>query len=494
MSNFSKTVTPVSIIGDIEISTTGLATSANQASELTQLQSINTTLGSPLTVGLPSGAATAAKQDTGNASLASIDTKLANPLPVSASSLPLPTGASTSANQSTGNSFLSSIDTKTPSLGQAVSASSSPVVIASNQSAVPVAQQTTVSATTTLTGNGTAAVSTAGAGTAVAVISGTWASTINFEATVDGSNWVTITGAETALLTNQSPVSTSTNGTWQFNTSGFTQFRLRGVGVTGTATVAVSSSPNMSVLTAILSNSYVNQSGIWTVASSEAYAQNLNTASQVGYLMLASATTAVPTYTTAKTNPLNMNTSGGLRSDVAQINGVTPLMGTGVTGTGSLRVTLATDQSILTNAWKSNTAQINGVVPLMGNGVTGTGAQRVTISSDNTRLTNQFSTRADTFITTASGVTVSSLTNPMSSFSVGVKATGAVTSWDVRLEGSNDNVNFTTLLTHTNVTPGDGLMIFSGTAVTPCLYFRSRCAGLVLGAGTNVVVTILGIQ
>lgn len=50
----------------------------------------------------------------------------------------LPTGAATSALQTTGNSSLSSIDTKTLAAGQAVMASSSPVVIASNQSAIPV--------------------------------------------------------------------------------------------------------------------------------------------------------------------------------------------------------------------------------------------------------------------------------------------------------------------------------------------------------------------
>lgn len=41
------------------------------------------------------------------------------------------------------------------------------------------------------------------------------------------------------------------------------------------------------------------------------------------------------------------------------------------------RMTLAPNQSV-------NNAQINGVAPLMGNGVTGTGSQRVTIASDNT--------------------------------------------------------------------------------------------------------------
>lgn len=58
--------------------------------------------------------------------------------PVSATSLPLPTGAATSAAQTTGNSSLSSIDTKTPALGQALMAASVPVAIASNQGAVPV--------------------------------------------------------------------------------------------------------------------------------------------------------------------------------------------------------------------------------------------------------------------------------------------------------------------------------------------------------------------
>jgi len=50
----------------------------------------------------------------------------------------LPTGAATSALQTTGNNSLSSIDTKIPGLGQALMAASIPVVIASNQSAIPV--------------------------------------------------------------------------------------------------------------------------------------------------------------------------------------------------------------------------------------------------------------------------------------------------------------------------------------------------------------------
>lgn len=66
-------------------------------------------------------------------------------VPVSAVSLPLPTGAATEAKQDTGNASLStiatevtSIDDKLNSLGQKTMAGSVPVVIASDQSTVPV--------------------------------------------------------------------------------------------------------------------------------------------------------------------------------------------------------------------------------------------------------------------------------------------------------------------------------------------------------------------
>jgi len=51
----------------------------------------------------------------------------------------LPSGAATSALQTTGNTSVGNIDTKTPTLGQKAMAGSTPVVLASDQSAVPVA-------------------------------------------------------------------------------------------------------------------------------------------------------------------------------------------------------------------------------------------------------------------------------------------------------------------------------------------------------------------
>lgn len=85
--------------------------------------------------------------------------------------------------------------------------------------------------------------------------------------------------------------------------------------------------------------------------------------------------------------------------NVSQIAGTTPDTNSGVKSAGTLRVVLATDQPALTNKLlvtpdsvalpanqSVNVSQINGVTPLMGNGVTGTGSHRVTISSDNSAV------------------------------------------------------------------------------------------------------------
>ena len=103
------------------------------------------------------------------------------------------------------------------------------------------------------------------------------------------------------------------------------------------------------------------------------------------------------------------------------------------------------------------------------------------------------STRGDTYTATGNGTTVNLTANPLQTFGVQVKGTGAAaTTWDVRLEGSLDGTNFTQILQHTNTT-GDGAIVFSGASYYPSLYFRSRCSGLVLGSATNIVVTILGL-
>lgn len=109
-------------------------------------------------------------------------------------------------------------------------------------------------------------------------------------------------------------------------------------------------------------------------------------------------------------------------TNITALNGVTFLSGNGVTGTGSMRITIASDQTAYSvNAIQSGTwnigsittlpalvagsaligkagldqttpgttngvalAQIGANTILTGNGITGTGSQRVTVASDNT--------------------------------------------------------------------------------------------------------------
>lgn len=91
--------------------------------------------------------------------------------------------------------------------------------------------------------------------------------------------------------------------------------------------------------------------------------------------------------------PTGTNVLGALSANqsvnVSQINAVTPLMGNGITGTGSQRVTVASDNTAFTvnvgtfpDNEPFNIAQINGVAPLMGGGVTGTGSPRVSLATD----------------------------------------------------------------------------------------------------------------
>lgn len=136
----------------------------------------------PVSVGtqaLPTGAATSAAQATGNSSLASIDGKvpaqgqaaMAASLPVvlasnqtavptSSASLPLPTGASTAALQTSGNASLTTLASNSPALGQKTAAGSVPVTLASDQAALPVTGNVAVTnLPATQTVSGTVAVS-----------------------------------------------------------------------------------------------------------------------------------------------------------------------------------------------------------------------------------------------------------------------------------------------------------------------------------------------
>jgi len=97
----------------------------------------------------------------------------------------------------------------------------------------------------------------------------------------------------------------------------------------------------------------------------------------------------------------------------------------------------------------------------------------------------------NTFTTTGTGtVLTTSLSFDQYALQVQVVGTPTLTTWIVVLEGSLDGVNYSTILTSTNIL-GQGV-VWGSAMVAPTLYVRSRVVSLVLGLATNITVTILG--
>lgn len=295
--------------------------------------------------------ANACKETGGH--LASIDTKLTSPLtvagtfwqvlqPVSVASLPLPSGAATAAKQ--------------PALGTAGSASTDVITV---QGIASMTALKTDSSATTQPVSGTV---TANAGTGTFTVDAS-----GHTVPVSGDFW-------------QSTQPVSGVGTFTVDASGHT------------VPISAASLPL--------------PTGAATDASVTALqvGQGSTTSGEKGTLTLGAVTTGSPSYTNAQSSPFSLTTAGALRIDGSATT--QPVSGTfwqatqpvslstlpaltagsaligkvGIDqttpGTTNL-VALAANQSV-------NVAQINGTTPLMGNGTAGTGSQRVTIASDNT--------------------------------------------------------------------------------------------------------------
>lgn len=239
------TVTGGKLDVNASVDTTGLATSTIQTDGTQKSQIVDaggeavTVTGGKLDVNASvdtTGLATSAKQDTGNTSLASIDGKITavNTGAVVVSSSALPTGAANQTKQDTGNASLASIDAGTPAaLGQTTMAASMPVVIASNQSAVPVSgtffqatQPVSAAALPLPSGAATSALQTQpGVDIGdVTINNASGGSAVNIQ---DGGNIITVDGTVTANTGLSQPLTD-------------TQLRAVPVPVSGTVTVDTS--------------------------------------------------------------------------------------------------------------------------------------------------------------------------------------------------------------------------------------------------------------
>jgi hypothetical protein len=142
-----------------------------------------------------------------------------------------------------------------------------------------------------------------------------------------------------------------------------------------------------------------------------------------------------------------------------------------------------------------NQAQINGVTPLMGNGVTGTGSQRVTIASDNTAFSvnavqsGTWNVGTVTTVTTVSAVTAITNALPAGTNSIGgVTLTGSTTGGasSYHLVAAN-----TTNATSVKASAGTlkGIQAFNSGSVVAYLKLYNKASAPTVGTDT-VVKTI----
>lgn len=262
-------------------------------------------------------------------------------------------------------------------------------------------------------------------------VNGTFSATVNFELSLDGVNW----SALSCVREDSGSVvtSTTTPGNFLANISGIFQLRGRVSGYVsgavnaGVTTFNVPVSPGLAskILDASGTNVAVVSAGgalkidgsAVTQPVSDAnlgLAQNSTTSGQLGPLMQGAVTFSDPSYTTAKTAPLSMNTIGYLRT----LTGIGSA--TGITG-----VSFSGGRSNMQSAAAAN-----------GNGIADSGLQGVT--SAVIHITGTFSATVNFELSQDLGVTW----NPVLATSVGAAttATTATTAgdWLVSLSGATN--------------------------------------------------------
>lgn len=414
----------------VEIGTSGapiqvsLANTATNSTAVKVDGSAATQPVSAATLPLPTGAATSAKQPAlgtaGSASSDVITIQGAASMTKLLVTPDLPTGAATATNQTGGSQKTQIVDGSGNVIGATSNALDINVksgsVITTYADTAPATQNITVvdsgSSSTTgansqpiITGsptaNSSASFSLSSIESVVLQVTGTWTGTLQSEISFDGgTNWY-VRGIHQVGITYTVSITTS-NLSGIANVTGATNYRLRATAaMTGTAAVKVIESLNTTSV--YLANSAQISDG--TIPSQKLA---VNASGQISESNL----------------PATVDTNSGNKS------------------ASTVRVVLATDQPVLTNKLlvtpdsvalpanqSVNVSQINAVTPLMGNGVTGTGSQRVTIASDNTAFSVNATLTAET--TKAIGVVRSAdgsgnlLTSTSNALDVNLKTSAA---------------------------------------------------------------------
>lgn len=131
-------------------------------------------------------------------------------------------------------------------VGQKASSASLPVVIASDQTAVPTSQPDLTGSGSISALNGTVVATVTGCSSLFLTVTGVWVGTLGFEAQAGDGTWVTVIGL---LPTNTITTAISVNNSVNFAVGGYRQFRIRATAWTsGTATATWNASVGANTL------------------------------------------------------------------------------------------------------------------------------------------------------------------------------------------------------------------------------------------------------
>lgn len=252
---------------------------------------------------------------------------------------------------------------------------------------------TTLQSGATANGNGTA-MAVAGLSSAVFTVNCSVAcsggTTINLEGSADNSNFVALSAIQLGTATigttilNQGTTITA----WQTPIGALQSIRARISGYSA-GTITVTATASAAPWDTKLLNANLFMAG--TAADGNSGAKSAATQRVVLATDQPQLTAKLLVTPDSVALPANQSVNA------AQLAGTTTDTNSGNKSAGTLRVVLATDQPQLTAKLlvtpdsvalpanqSTNESQINSVTPLMNNGVSGTGSQRVNIASDNT--------------------------------------------------------------------------------------------------------------
>ena len=282
-------------------------------------------------------------------------------VPISAASLPLPAGAATAAAQTTGNASLASVDTKTPALGQALAAASTPVVLTAVQ-------------VTTLTPQTNALTDTQLRATAVPV---SLAST-------------TVTGTVTVSGTVTSNIGTTNGIALDATLTGGTAKSILRTAAKGTTVAADTTSTPVDANTQALDvavKGTVPVSGTFFQATQPvSIAGTVTTTGTLTDTQLRATAVPVSLASTTVTGTVAVTDNAGSLTVDAPVG--TPAfvrLSDGAAAITTLPVSLATLPALTAstaNIGDVDVLTVNGVAPAFGTGVRAATVQRVTIATD----------------------------------------------------------------------------------------------------------------